>query len=472
MTQRAALAQVVKNIVVIGGGISGLSAAYFLSKAGLACTLVEERSRLGGVIRTENVEGTLVETGPDSFIAQKPWAMELIRELGLEGDVIGSRDHARRTFVVRDGRLVPLPEGLQFLAPTKLRPILTTKLFSWKAKLGFATEYLRRPSRTDRDRSVAEFVREHYGEEANRYLAQPMLAGVYGGSSEKLSVNSVLPMFVELEKKFGSLTRGILVGRARRRSTEKGGSEGSLFLTLRGGLQQLTNTLAERIAASSVDRIEASVIVVERTPAGFRLLLSDGETIQAEQVILAIPAYRAADLLQPLDTELTDLLRAIPYHSSITAALLYEKEKMSRPLDGFGFLVPESENRNLAACTWVNTKFDHRAAPAIAFLRSFLSADKAERWFREPDETVARVAHQEVSELMGFDCQPKHLRVDRWERAMAQYEVGHGRRLVEIEDRVRGLPGIHLGGNGYTGIGIPDCIRRSREIAKNIITPR
>lgn len=427
---------------------------------------------MGGVIRTERVEGTMVETGPDSFIAQKPWAMELIRELGLQSDVIGSRDHARRTFVVRDGRLVPLPEGLQFLAPTKLRPILTTKLFSWRAKLGFAAEYFRRPSRTERDRSVAEFVREHYGEEANCYLAQPMLAGVYGGSSEKLSVNSVLPMFVELEEKYGSLTRGILVGRARRRSAEEGDSEGSLFLTLKGGLQQLVDTLAERIAAASVDRVEASVIVVERTSAGFRLLLSDGETIQAEQVILAIPAYRAADLLQPLDTELTDLLRAIPYHSSITTALLYEKEKMVRPLNGFGFLVPESENRSLAACTWVNTKFDHRAAPGMVFLRGFLSADKAERRFGEPDQTLTRLAHQEVSELMGFDCRPKHVRVDRWERAMPQYEVGHGRRLGEIDQRVINLPGIHLGGNGYTGIGIPDCIRRSRQITENIIRSR
>lgn len=459
-----------KSVVIIGGGISGLSAAYFLSEAGLRSTLIEERSRLGGVIGTENVDGTLVETGPDSFIAQKPWAMELIRELGLESDVIGSRDHARRTFVVRGGRLIALPEGLQFLAPTKLRPILTTKLFSWKTKLGFAAEYFRRPSRTDTDRSVAEFVREHYGDEVNRYLAQPMLAGVYGGSAEKLSVNSVLPMFVDLESKYGSLTRGILAGRARRKGSEQGGSAGSLFLTLRGGLQQLVDALKERIA-KSVDRVEASVIVVERAATHFRLLLSDGETIEAMHVVFAIPAYRAADLIQPLDPQLTDVLRAIPYHSSITTALLYEKTKMGRPLNGFGFLVPERENRSLAACTWVNTKFDHRAAPGVAYLRGFLSANQAERWFGRSDEDLAELVHQEVSELMGFQCRPKNARVDRWERAMAQYEVGHGRRLDEIEERVKGLSGIHLGGNGYTGIGIPDCIRRSRRIAEQIIKP-
>ncbi len=460
-----------KSVVVIGGGISGLSAAYFLSKAGLRCTLVEERSRLGGVIGTENIDGTLVEIGPDSFIAQKPWAMELIRELGLEGDVIGSRDHARKTFVVRDGRLIALPEGLQFLAPTKLRPTLTTKLFSWKTKLGFAAEYFRRPSRTDKDRSVAEFVREHYGEEVNRYLAQPMLAGVYGGSSEKLSVNSVLPTFVDIESKYGSLTRGILAG--RKNNKQDGGKDGprqSLFLTFKGGLQQLIDTLQARIAGS-VDRVEASVIVVERAATGFRLLLSDGGSIEAMHVILAIPAYRAADLVQPLDGELTDVLRTIPYHSSITTALLYEQKKMERPLDGFGFLVPESENRSLAACTWVNTKFDHRAAPGVAYLRAFLAANQTERLVSRSDADLTKLVHQEVSELMGFHCPPKNTRVDRWERVMAQYEVGHGRRLDQIEQRVQGLPGIHLGGNGYTGIGIPDCIRRSRRIAEQIVKP-
>ena len=453
------------RVAVIGGGISGLSAAYFLSKAGVPCVLIEERGRLGGVIHTENVNGTLVEAGPDSFIAQKPWAMELIRELGLADDVIGSRDHTRRTFIVRGGRLVPLPDGLQFLAPTKLWPILTTKLFGWKAKLSFATEYFRKSSTTEKDRSVAEFVREHYGEEANRYLAQPMLAGVYGGSSEKLSVNSVLPMFVELERKYGSLTRGILVGRARR----SGGKEsGSLFLTLRKGLQQLIDTLAERIVGS-VERVNAAALGIERRAGGFRILLSEHGPLDVEQVITAVPAYRAADLVGGMDAQLAETLHAIPYHSSITTALLYEKETFDHPLDGFGFLVPASEGRTLAACTWVNTKFDHRAAADAVFLRGFVSADEAERRMDESDDALVGVAHSEVSGLMGFQATPKTARIHRWRRAMAQYEVGHHKRLDAINARVGELPGLHLGGNGFSGIGIPDCIRRSREIVERIV---
>lgn len=453
------------RVAVIGGGISGLSAAYFLSKAGLPCTLIEERPRLGGVIHTENVNGTLVEAGPDSFIAQKPWAMELIRELGLADYVIGSRDHARRTFVVRGGRLVPLPDGLQFFAPTKLRPILTSKLFGWKAKLSFATEYFRKASTTEKDRSVAEFVREHYGEEANRYLAQPMLAGVYGGSSEKLSVNSVLPMFVELERKYGSLTLGILVGRARRSGTE---SSGSLFLTLRKGLQQLIDALTERIEGT-VERVSATAVGIEKTDGGFRVLLSEGEPMDVEQVIAAVPAYRAAELIGGLDSELVEKLGEIPYHSSITAALLYEKETFDHPLDGFGFLVPASEGRALAACTWVNTKFDHRAAADTVFVRGFVSADEAERRMGESDDALTGLAHGEVSGLMGFRAKPRTAKVHRWQRAMAQYEVGHRKRLDAIEGRVGNLSGLHLGGNGYTGIGIPDCIRRSREIVERIV---
>ena len=453
------------RVAVIGGGISGLSAAYFLSKAGVPCTLIEERPQLGGVIHTDNVDGTLVEAGPDSFIARKPWAMELIRELDLADQVIGSQDHTRKTFVVRRGRFIPLPAGLQFLAPTKLWPVLTTSLFNWKTKLRFATEYFQRPSITDKDRSVAEFVREHYGVEADRYLAQPLLAGVYGGFSEKLSANSTLPMFVELERQYGSLTRGILAERSQQSYNVEGGS---LFLTLRNGMQQLIDTVAERIEGS-VGWVRAAVVGIEWRKAGFRLLLSDGSPIEVEHVITAVPAYRAADLVTSLDAELAETLRSIPYHSSVTAALLYARKTFDHPLNGFGFLVPASENRNLAACTWVNTKFAHRAAPDAVFLRGFVAADQAERRWDESDEELASLAHGEISGLMGFRAAPRAVRVHRWRWAMPQYEVGHRKRLDVIEGRVKNLPGLHLAGNGYTGIGIPDCVRRSRGIVERIV---
>src|SRR5258706_3031337 len=220
------------SVAIIGGGISGLSAAYYLSKAGISSTLIEARPRLGGVIQTERIQDCVVEAGPDSFLSVKPWALDLLRELGLEGEVIGSNDHQRKTFIRRRGRMVELPDGVQMLVPTGSLPMSESSLLGWPAKFRMALEYFRRPRAVpDRDRSVAEFVEEHYGREAVDYLAEPLLAGIYGGDPGELSVASVLPRFVELERKYGSLTRGVL---AERRAAR--GPRAPLFRTLRGGL--------------------------------------------------------------------------------------------------------------------------------------------------------------------------------------------------------------------------------------------
>ncbi len=245
MTGRLGLA---RHVAVVGGGISGLSAAYYLQQRGIECTLIEASAQLGGVIRTERADDCLVEAGPDSFIAQKPWALDLIREIGLGDEVIGSNDDRRKTFVVKGGELIPLPEGVQFMAPTRIRPMLATPLLSVGAKFKMAAEWLRRPVPNPPDRTVAEFVRDHYGDEVNEYLAQPMLAGVYGGSPEQLGVKAVLPRFVELEQRYGSVSRGLAAAMAKTR--RQAGQKGSLFLTLRGGMQQLVDVLVDRIKGS------------------------------------------------------------------------------------------------------------------------------------------------------------------------------------------------------------------------------
>ena len=454
------------DVAIVGGGISGLSAAYFLAERGYECTLIEAQSRLGGVIRSEKVDGCLVEAGPDSFLAQKPWALELIRELGMEDQVIGSQDRRRRTYVLRNGKLIALPEGIQFLAPTKLRPMLETPLLSWKAKARMALEWFRKPEDIE-DESVAEFVRRHYGPEVNEYLAQPMLAGVYGGSPEKLSMNSVLPRFVEMARKDGSLTKSML--RARRAKQSVLGQPVSpppLFQSLRNGMQQLTDALAARVQGR-VRIVRATLERLQTLPAGYHLRTSAGP-LEAQQVILATPAYRAAEVVKQIDARLADLLLEITYHSSITVSLLYSRPEFDHRLNGFGYLVPRTEGKNLAACTWVNTKFRFRADRKTGLLRAFLAGDKAEQFLSASDSELAEVAHRELSEAMGFTARPASVRVQRWERAMAQYEVGHQKRLAAVEERLRKLPGLHLGGNGFTGIGIPDCVRRSRSIAEQV----
>src|SRR6202453_2493648 len=297
--------------LIIGGGISGLSAAYYLSKAGIRPTLLERKPRVGGVIQTSVQQGCVLEEGPDGFMAAKPWAMNLIRELGLAEQVIGSNDHSRITYIVRNGKLIPMPEGLMMMVPTKILPLAETRLLSWGAKIRMGLEIFRQPHGPQPDRSVYEFLLDHYGEESIDYLAEPLLAGVYGGDPRQMSANSVLARFVEIESKYGSLTRGAL---AAPRPQSPGGS---FLQTLKGGLGQLIEALRPR-----ADVVQADVESVEETAGGV-CGRRRGDWMEAEHVVLATPAREAP--LGLLNPELGGLLAGIPYTTSITLALGYRK---------------------------------------------------------------------------------------------------------------------------------------------------
>jgi protoporphyrinogen/coproporphyrinogen III oxidase len=459
-----------KRIAIIGGGISGLSAAYYLSKAGHDCTLIESEKQLGGVMRTERLHDCVIEAGPDSFLSQKPWALELIRELGIEVQLIGSNDHLRRTYVVRNGKLVPLPEGMQFLMPTKIAPILTTPLLSLGAKARMGLEYFRKPSATRADRSVADFVIDHYGREVNEYLAQPMVSGVYGGSPERLSINAVMPKIVELERRYGSVTRGVLASQSEA-SEANGHPTGSgapqtVFVSLKNGMQQLVDTLLTRMQGE-IRIVIGTAEKIEGAKGNYRIALN-GDAIEADEVVLATPAYRAGELLRGRDEKLTELLESIPYHSAIIVALIYSRPEFDHPLNGFGFVVPRAEKQVLTACTWVNTKFPHRAAQNRALLRAFFGTHAADQMVSLPDEYVQTFAHNDLRRLMHYNATPIGSRVQRWDRTMPQYEVGHLARQQEIDERLRQQQGLWLTGNSYAGIGIPDCIHRSQQVATQI----
>ncbi len=458
-----------QRITIIGGGISGLTAAYDLVQFGFDCSLIEEKTHLGGVIKTVRVKDCILEDGPDSFLAQKPWALDLIRELGIEDQVIGSNDHLRRTFILRAGRMIPLPDGIHFMIPTKIWPVLTTRLVGWKTKAKMMQEWFRQPTtaRANEERSVATFMQDHFGKEANHYLAQPMLAGVYGGSPERLSVDAVLPRFVELEKQYGSVSRGILQTDA---SLKKGSlhrkSSQPLFFSLKNGMQQLTDHISKRLSGR-IRRITGSAKTLKKDRDGFHIVV-EGQKISSDQVIIATPAHAASNLLQNLDPETSDHLKAIPYSSSMTVNLLYRRPNFGHALQGFGFLAPEVEQTLIAACTWVNTKFQHRATDDYIILRAFVSHRQTKYVSSMPDEDIANQVHNELSQIMGFTAKPTAWRIARWNRAMAQYEIGHRRRVDKIEARLNRVEGLHLTGNAYEGIGIPDCIHRSRKIAHRI----
>ena len=447
-----------RNVVIVGGGISGLSTAYYLAQAGIPSTLVERRPRLGGVIQTGSVEGCVIEAGPDSFLAAKPWALDLIRELGLAGEVIGSNDHLRVTYVRKDGHLLPLPDGLMLMVPTRILPMLSTGLLGWPAKIRMGLECLRRPSRVARqDRSVAEFVRDHYGQEAVDYLAEPLLAGVYGGDPEQLSVSSVLPLLAELERKYGSLSRGVL---AQRRRATRQGKSAPLFQTLKAGLGSLVDALRAAVS-DRMQVLEDTAVAVERREDGFRVHLSGG-ALETSTVVLACQAYEAGTLVRSLDAQLADQLVSVPYNSSTTVALGYEKDTFDGPLNGFGFLVPRKERRRLVACTWVGTKFSYRVPEDKVMLRCFLGATE------ESDEELLSEIREELREIMGVTAQPVFARISRWPRSMAQYTVNHQWRIEAVETRLRAIPGLYVAGNAYHGIGVPDCVRMGKQAAGKI----
>ena len=444
------------HVVIAGGGIAGLSAAYDLAKAGAPYTLIEKQPRLGGVIQTTAREGCIIEGGPDSFISQKPEALKLIQELGLEPEVIGSNDATRVTYILRGGKLLRLPEGFRMIVPSRAWPLLKSPLLGWGTKLHMGLELLRQPE-THPDRSVADFVIDHFGQETLDYLAEPLLSGVYGGDPHEMSVNSVLGQFVEMEKKYGSLGRAVLKSRSAT------GAGGSLFRTLKGGLGALTAKLSETVAAQRAD-----VETIERRPEGFRARIS-GTWMNAAGVILACPAWAAAAIVSALDPRLTELLHQIPYTSSATVALCYDAASFDGQRAGHGFLVPRVERRRMAACTFVTSKFDHRAPADRILLRCFFGGADDDQALNESDESLTGMAREELRSILGLTAAPLFASISRCPKSMAQYTVGHSARWKEIQARLAAIPGLYLAGNGYTGIGIPDCIRMGRAAAAAVL---
>jgi oxygen-dependent protoporphyrinogen oxidase len=469
------------RIAIIGGGIAGLSAAYELEKARQAgaqaeYTLFEASNRLGGCLASEIVNGAVLERGPDSFITEKPAAAELCRELGLGAELIPSNDAARKTCILVRNRLVPLPDGLMFLVPTKLISTALTPLFSLPTKLRMGLELLLPPRPTGLpDESVAALVERHFGRETVDRLADPLLSGIYGGDATQLSASTVLPGMVEMERKYGSLTRGMLAAHRQMLARGKSGSRherAAIFTAMRGGMQQLVEAVAARLDPASV-RLSTPVSGIEKTAQTWSVA-ANGKTEFYDALIMATPAWAAAALLGPVDPALADELSGIPYSSSITINLIYDEAQLGHLPDGFGFLVPVSEGRAMLACTFVHRKFLGRTPPGKAVLRAFLGGMKKEALLDEPDDALVATVRRELSEILGEKVlpsrvEPEHAQLSRWPRAMAQYAVGHQQRKLNIALRLDGLPTLRLAGNAYDGIGVPDCIRLGRKAARELM---
>jgi protoporphyrinogen/coproporphyrinogen III oxidase len=461
-----------KRIAIVGGGISGLSAAFALEehiRGGVAAeyVLYEASPRLGGVLFTEQIDGCVVEAGPDSFLTEKPWAADLCRALGLGDQLIGSNDADRKTYILVHGKLVAMPDGLMFMVPTKILPTGASPLFSWKTKLRMAQEMFHPPRAANCDESVASFVERHYGAEVVDRLADPLLSGVYGGEAANLSVRAVLPRFAEMERTHGSLGRALLAAR-KKVALAPGKKPTSLFSSLKNGMQQLTEAVVAHLMPSSL-LTNAPVEAIQRE--GDSWIVSAGySSDEFDGVILAVPSYSASSLLRMCGAELSAELASIEYSSSIAVALGYDRAVRQSLPPGFGFLVPRSEGKSIVATTFVHNKFPHRAPEDRALLRCFFAGSNATGVWDLPDDEIIAVVRNDLRQILGVSADPLFGRVYKWKSAMAQYTVGHLDRLERIDRLRQQLPGIALAGNAYRGIGVPDCVRSGRDAVQQLMS--
>jgi oxygen-dependent protoporphyrinogen oxidase len=400
----------------------------------------------------------------------KPEGAQLCRELGIGDQLIPSNDSERKTYILVRGRLTPLPDGLQFMVPTRIGPMVTTPMFSWGTKLGMAAEIFSAKGIERPDETVAEFVCRHFGQEMVDRVAEPLLAGVYGGNAETLSVRAVLPRFVEMERDHGSLVRATL--RARKSQNQgpaaKDKAPGAktqppLFTSLKNGMQQLVNALVEQLPANAMLMGEPG-LALRRNGEAWTIEFSGGRQTY-DTVLLAVPATAAAELLRPIDPRITELLGKIQYTSSVAVALAYDT--VDHP-PGHGLLVPRSEGRKLMACTFVHKKFSHRAPQGAALLRCFISSSRVPDVLSYSDDALTEIVMWELQDILGIEAAPKFMRVFRWECALPQYATGHLERAAAAEKLLAEIPGVHIVGNSFYGIGIPDCIRSAKAAVEKV----
>lgn len=464
------------HVVIVGGGIAGLATAYELQQqvhaAGspLTYTLLESDATIGGKLISDRADGFVIEGGPDSFLAQKPWATDLCRELGLGDDLIGTNDAQRATFVLNNGRLTRMPEGLNLIMPTHLVPFLRSPLISWPGKLRMALDLVLPQRRATGDESIAAFVGRRLGQEAVEKLAEPLLCGIHAGEPERQSILSTFARFRDLEQKHRSLILGARAQRkvaaATPRSPSPAGSPQSTFISLRGGVRQLIDALECALTGAIITG--ARVANIEQHANGYQVVTMSGATYAADAVVLATPTYVSASLMHPLRPALADALNTIRYVSTASVYLGFRRHEVSHPLDGFGFVIPRREQRRIFGCTWSSTKFGFRAPPEHVLLRCFMGGAGREEQLAVTDVELIAVARAELRDIMGLDAEPVITRVFRWHQANPQYDVGHAQRVQGIYAECALLPGIYVTGGAYEGVGVPDCVRHGRGVAKMV----
>ena len=441
--------------IVIGGGITGLVAAYRLQQAGIGVTLLEKTARVGGCIRTVKQDGFLMEDGPDSFVARKPAAKLLCEELGLKLQETLPQPH--RAYILRRGSLIPLPDGFSGLVPSKLGPFLKTPLLSARGKLRLMLDLVVPARRSEEDESVASFFRRRIGREAFQELVDPLIGGLSGGDPEELSLKAVFPQLREAERKRGSLLRALT-----------GPSLGqSAFLGIEGGMETLPRALADRLMDV---RCNAAVTSIERVgDYGYRVILTSGTALEASWVVIAVPANAASNIPINFDSSLAAHLSAFQYGSLKVVHFAYEAGDVQRPLDGYGFIVPSSEGQRIVACTWASAKFPRRAPMGKVLFRLFLNGSPSDDPDSGEDSRAMSIARREIRRMLGISASPVFSRAHHWDEVMPRYTLGHLDRLAQVRKRLRPHPGLVLCCALFSGVGISDRVENAEHACSKII---
>ena len=469
------------QVVIIGGGISGLATAYAVmeevrkNQIEVQCTIVEQDTRWGGKILTHVTEGLLIEGGPDSFLTSKPWALELCRTLGLQDQLIPTNAQHNRTFSFCRGALRELPQGLLAFRPQRVDTLVSSGLLSWKGMVRMAAErFWPRPNPLSADESLAGFFRRRFGTEAFDYLIEPLVAGIYAGDADELSIEATFPRFRELEREHGSVIKGMRMAQAKAATTSRPpGGATTLFMSLRGGLSQLIQTLVQQLTERGVC-LTAGVGCQEVQPptqksTSFQVILENGVRLSADAVVLATPTFQTARLLRSFQPEAAGLLDGIPYASTATISMAYPTEAIGAQIRGFGFVVPRKEQRPLLAATWTSLKWPDRSRAGETLIRCYVGGRGRETVLEQDDQPLVECVRRELEAIVGITTAPKYAEIHRWIRGMPQYVLGHQERLAHVTQLLAAWPGVYVTGAGLHGIGIPDCIREGTKVGQQLI---
>jgi oxygen-dependent protoporphyrinogen oxidase len=465
----------IDRIVIIGGGISGLSSAFYLRREAerqgreIAITVAEGAPAFGGKINTLQRDGFVIEKGPDSFLSRKLAIVDLAKELGLENELTATNPAAKKTYIMHRKKLYPMPPGLVLGVPTEIGPFVGTGLLSWKGKLRALMDLVLPAKPAAGDESLGGFMERRVGTEVMRRIAEPLLAGIYAGDLKKLSLRATFPQFGESERKHGSLIRGMMHNRKATAASLAAGAKGSTFLTFKGGLGSLVEALVAELRRSGVElRPGVTVNGIEKRERGYAVALDTGETLDADRIVMTAPAFAAADLLEPL-ADVSEL-KGIRYVSVANVVMAFDKATFGLDFDGSGFVVPRSEGLHITACTWTSSKWLHTSPADKVLLRCYVGHSEDQESVKLPDDQLIAAVRQDIRETMGITAEPLFAEITRLHRSMPQYPVGHVDRMNGLRARLaEQAPGIWVTGAAFDGVGLPDCIRQGKEAAKAVL---